>query len=560
MVACARPDLSREDELLASQQRQEEANDPSTMLTSGEEENNNNNDTTIANDWPTAEGYTPLGDAMNFEGNVMFSMPPMMNSDDGGDDDEEQADFSNNNATLYSSGPNTFVANPAELFRQQQQHSEDENPETTDQTISNLDEGYRDVANLALLALEEDYQRTLRGQIQSSPLQEQQPPSVSDMPRLGASSYSTALASNGMESFADFTSPEADLNDTTENEGFNNNKNPTKEIPNIDTEAVKQAVAGIIHNTSDKFSHKMKQWQQDHQQKKCHQQHSVIPAVPLKAFRKETPKAIQATANMTRSATIAETLHRISELLQSQDCLSIHVVGADPVECESPERIRTHFAPLARWINANIYSPHKLSLSLVGPNIPSGMATPSSSPIDLLKDYSQTQTQQARRLHSATAQCYEASYHDWLQEQQRDQGNSNEGSLPDVIFCFNAGIWGYDEWKPTVRSVIQMKRHIPFVVTSYTLYEAEDDHDVIEGVFEEVSGKKEDSDGCTDTGISHADTASTSNYSPLSSKRKQGCLWKPEANAFGSKQKRETATAVEGREYRENAAWQAWRF
>jgi hypothetical protein len=315
-----------------------------------------------------------------------------------------------------------------------------------------------------------------------------------------------------------------------------------KEVPNIDTEAVKKAVAGIINNTSDKLSDKMKKWQ--HEQKEMTQararskQHSVILAPAVKAFHKETPKAIQATANLTRSATIAETLHRISALLQSQDCLSIHIVGADPVECETQDRIRTHFAPLARWINANIYSPKHLKLSLFGPNVPASMGN-LKEPTTLL-DPSQQQ-KEVQRLQTATARCFEASYHDWLGEQTNITGG--QGNLPDIIFCFNAGIWGYDEWKPTIQSIVNLNRKIPFVVTSYTFFEAEDDYDVIVEVFKATISKNENSNAESTTMPS-----------------KQGCIWEPETNMYGSKLKWETATAVQGREYRENSAWQAWRF
>ena len=39
---------------------------------------------------------------------------------------------------------------------------------------------------------------------------------------------------------------------------------------------------------------------------------------------------------------------------------------------------------------------------------------------------------------------------------------------------------------------------------------------------------------------------------------KSKCLWEAEVNPFGSRKERATATAIPGRIYHENAAWQAW--
>ena len=43
---------------------------------------------------------------------------------------------------------------------------------------------------------------------------------------------------------------------------------------------------------------------------------------------------------------------------------------------------------------------------------------------------------------------------------------------------FNAGLWGYDSWKPTLSALASL-HSVSILVTSYTLEEAEDDSDVI---------------------------------------------------------------------------------
>ncbi|RHY01625.1 hypothetical protein DYB36_006718 [Aphanomyces astaci] len=53
---------------------------------------------------------------------------------------------------------------------------------------------------------------------------------------------------------------------------------------------------------------------------------------------------------------------------------------------------------------------------------------------------------------------------------------------PAVLFCFNAGVWGYDEWLPTFQRMVQEAPHAPIVVTSYNECEAIDDSDAIADV------------------------------------------------------------------------------
>jgi hypothetical protein len=88
----------------------------------------------------------------------------------------------------------------------------------------------------------------------------------------------------------------------------------------------------------------------------------------------------------------------------------------------------------------------------------------------------------------------------------------------NLTIAFNAGIWGYHEWLPT----LQRLKGTIFVVTAYTREEAEDDAMVL----------------AQQTGSEN--------------------IWKAEANPFGSNVQRETKS-IQNRIYRENAAWQAWR-
>ena len=131
--------------------------------------------------------------------------------------------------------------------------------------------------------------------------------------------------------------------------------------------------------------------------------HPIIPELPLTAFRKfASLKAIQATANLTRSGCIAEALHRYNILqfhVHEEQTIRIHVLGCDHVEIGylnthaksnidgttatngeqhvgyDISRIRTLFGPIVRWVGAYAEAPSHIHIELIGPNIPSCVAT-----------------------------------------------------------------------------------------------------------------------------------------------------------------------------------------
>ena len=106
------------------------------------------------------------------------------------------------------------------------------------------------------------------------------------------------------------------------------------------------------------------------------------------------------------------------------------------------------------------------------------------------------------------------------------------GRAPDAVFCFNAGIWGYDTWRPTLRMV--MLKGAPLVVTSYTFQEAEDDEDVI--AEEMVLARLDKNNG---------NTAGS----------RPSWAWRAERNPFGSSL--EIPSFHAGKVLRENSFWMA---
>jgi hypothetical protein len=516
MVACA-------DDSLRSGKGRVRRIDDDRM--NGEEEEGEDASTMIAADpdttpvpqevdvWAMAEGYTPLGDLLLGNlGSVMVSMPP----EEGEEDDDDVYDSPGHGHAFMASPHTLFGAVAATLPGNDSDDDKDDDDDDdgqpgtlyTSRTNDTDNANFRDVANNALMALENEYMATL------------------SMPAVALSSLPPLLDS--AEAVLEIPSFDVDFEEHLP--AFTIPPLPKKEMPQIDTLAVQKAMTGIKANAG--LDEKLQKWEEEQKRKKSSQQqhHSVIPDAPLKAFRKKTAKAIQATTNLSRSATIAECFHRLSYLLQSQDRLVIHIVGADPMECQSEERVRATFSPLAKWIDQNIYSPRHLSVCLVGPNVPSKIKASDDTPIHLLPP-----SCDHRRLWTAEARCYQANYHIWLSEQD------HHAACADLVVCFNAGIWGYDEWKPTLRYLVERNAAIPFVITSYTLEEAEDDFDVMDDMVKECPNLNEGGE----------------NTSPLNARHI--CLWGPEVNAFASKQERETATAVQGRDYRENHAWQAWR-
>ncbi|KAL3790775.1 hypothetical protein ACHAWO_007692 [Cyclotella atomus] len=287
--------------------------------------------------------------------------------------------------------------------------------------------------------------------------------------------------------------------------------------------------------------------------------HPIIPSGPLAAFRRNTPKARSAAHNMSRSATLSEAVYRLWPLIcfrkklsvlsesvwssteqqqrtQGTRNLTIHIIGADGVECSSEDSVRNSVGAFVRWLDAalkcgalseslftatrNNNAGIALTIEFSGPNMPTTMA---GKTMNLL---SQMQCNYAQRgLAAAICEFHRCEYHD-------------SPKTADLTVAFNAGIWGYDSWKPTLLSMIGKTNETAsgnrsgalFVITAYTCEECEDDEEVISNLIKD-----------------HV----AANYHQL---------WEAESNLFASRVERITDSASAGRQYFENGAWQAWLF
>ena len=279
--------------------------------------------------------------------------------------------------------------------------------------------------------------------------------------------------------------------------------------------------------------------------------HAIVPTGPLVSFRRSTTKAKSASANLSRSATLSEAVLRLWPLIsfrrrmrvmgsgeqKSSKTLTIHILGCDRVECSSEETLRKSVGPFARWMSAVLQSGvlsamqtssieiDSLVIEISGPNVPDWILC---REINLLSSSSES-----GGLVSATAVFRQREYHENMDE---------AGVTPDLAIAFNAGLWGYDSWKPTLSCMCNSLGNgsytcTLFVITAYTIEECEDDAEVVSEVAEEVVAKRMHSSKHDNAILAHQ-------------------LWAPEPNPFSSRIERKTASVP--RKYYENKAWQAW--
>jgi hypothetical protein len=485
-----------------------------------DDKNDNNDDE--ADVWASSEGYTPLA---NLHGNnpfgeaVMVSLGPGESSDD--DDSHHDDEARQTSAAAFFVNPSAFSGasddqddsscsesnepqeivnhiNYAKLPVNYSHNSELDGilpgGEKSSLDLNTMDD-FQSITDKLLGALDDDYERTLRGQTTDPPSSD-----------TNASATKPIFEQEDLKLFATAFD---NRHDHTEEDGSNTfdvdwdtaTASTTKPTANVDISAVNRAVSTLKRRSNCSFQQKFSNWNQ-------YQFHSIIPVASLKAFRRSTPKAMAATAQLSRAATAAEAISRIIGLDLDSKELRIHILGVDHVECESPERIQALFRPLVTWLARWKTDLVKIELVLIGRDL--NVAT-CSKPVPLASPT--TNSSNIISLKEAVATCYNGVYHEWLAE-------NPEQNNPHMMIAYNAGIWGYIEWKSTIEFLDTREVGTPLVITAYTLPECSEDY----GVFEEIV--------------------------PV-----YKCIWGPQENPFGSKTQ---APHSSNQEYRENAAWQAW--
>mmetsp|Transcript_14016 Transcript_14016/g.35384 ORF Transcript_14016/g.35384 Transcript_14016/m.35384 type:complete len:240 (+) Transcript_14016:195-914(+) len=208
-----------------------------------------------------------------------------------------------------------------------------------------------------------------------------------------------------------------------------------------------------------------------------------------------------ASALLSRSYTIAAALNRLGR--KSGDGsgeLEVHVIGADREEGASPAASAAHFSPLCRTL-ASCGGVTHLRLLLAGPHVTPALDGTTHSNLCGLPGEATLTLEYDTRL-----------YHERL---------AAGGAPPAAVFAFNAGVWGYDSWLPSLAAAVNAA---PVIVTSYNELEADDDL------------------GTLETGLAAAGLT---------------WAWGPEPNPFASQLCRESA-AVPGRHLADNSHWQCF--
>jgi hypothetical protein len=458
-------------------------------------------------------------------------------------DDDDDVDAQNDNQDERANAGAFFADMSAfDAIGPDSSDTENDNDDNDDDDDAGNALDFHAVADTALRALEEEYSATLRADTSISQLPDL-PVAPTDTQTQTQTQTQTTPNDVSLNSQEEAATPLESESDDINMEWTEAAFPPQKELPSIDVDAVRQAVKSIRLKSPD-LTATLDNWTPSKPYRvltrtsTTRSQHALIPPTPLAAFARSTPKAIRATHNLSRSATLAEGLIRLppSSSSGNQSSWIIHLIGCDFVECQSNDTIRTAVGPLLRWIHAMVDPPTHVSIQLLGPNVPD-LAT-KRSPLDLdalLPNASQSQSQSQSKLRTVSVTCLQCCYHDYISTLDEN------GGLPTLVMAFNAGIWGYNEWVPTLEALCRWKHAVPFVVTAYTIEEAEDDAEVMETTILSTSPSN------TSTGIHDSKEL-------LDRKR----LWSAEPNPFASKQERETASAAKGRHYFENGAWQAW--
>ncbi|CAI5726528.1 unnamed protein product [Hyaloperonospora brassicae] len=221
----------------------------------------------------------------------------------------------------------------------------------------------------------------------------------------------------------------------------------------------------------------------------------------------------------TRAATLVAWLHRLEHDTFSQapamtyavtKSLTIHVLGADHREGNSGAATFEVFRAFTEDVvsRARLTS---LQFVLVGPNV--------SRPLHLNECTHQWPLPPSDAMGRDAATCdvtiryFVGSFERYFLDKQRF-------CAPDLVVCFNAGLWGYDDWRPAMQLVLHDVPRAPLLVTSYNAHEARDDEDVL-------------------------DTMTTTS---------RQWLWRPEKNPCGASTPRATAN-VAARVLKENDYW-----
>ncbi|CAM9825723.1 unnamed protein product [Choristocarpus tenellus] len=235
----------------------------------------------------------------------------------------------------------------------------------------------------------------------------------------------------------------------------------------------------------------------------------------------------------TRSATVLGSLRKIYGKDGIPRSLRLHIIGADYREGNTILETQTVFQDLFSRLGEDNVS--EVEMLFVGPNVAAGLhGVWHTFPHSEWRsgDQGMGKSCGSPDTYSPTVTIhFQVGLYHFLPELP----------TPHVVFCFNAGLWGYDDWVPTIEKLLISSNECMYIViTSYCAEEAEDDMDMIERVVKQMNLRAEGRDR---------------------DERGSLCaqwLWEPECNPHRSLVQRQSACAEKGRILFENHSWQAF--
>ncbi|KAJ0406065.1 hypothetical protein ATCC90586_002947 [Pythium insidiosum] len=196
---------------------------------------------------------------------------------------------------------------------------------------------------------------------------------------------------------------------------------------------------------------------------------------------------VDEVSQATRALTLIECLKRLQHATQRDDAasaavsaelaalpasvLTIHLVGADHREGNSMAETMLIFERLFQYLAVEDGRYTLLRLVLVGPNIAAKLhhSSQTATHSDMRPPVSLNQPLASI---DVALSYYVGSFDDYY-------GETAQYVRPDLAVCFNAGIWGYDQWLPTIQLLVHTIQ-TPLLITSYNAHEASDDEDVLD--------------------------------------------------------------------------------
>lgn len=217
--------------------------------------------------------------------------------------------------------------------------------------------------------------------------------------------------------------------------------------------------------------------------------------------------SLDQSVTMPDATTRADTLIMCVKRLQSygsrterlfESSLHIHFAGADYSEGKSPNETLEIFKPFVHAIAQENPTLQSCTLSFVGPNISRQLhqqlrtfRVEKQKKCSLEEEAERTTVSNnvdeadiSLRRISVHLYYFVGSYENFIKE-VTVVGKESLSALemrPQLIVSFNAGIWGYDDWIPAIKTILE-NGQCPWLITSYNKNEAEDDEDVLNTTF-----------------------------------------------------------------------------